>query len=358
MATIRNPINPNTFIDLTSALENIPSEFGQYAESGLFVESGITANAHMYRVEDGGGATKMTKLTSRTERDAMALDKPKDKIITMGAISIKEMGSVHVEDLIGVTNEAFDLESQSFQEETVRVLSRLVNVGAANREYLLTTATQGRVLDPLDGSVAMDGFLQSGTARTAVTIDANPANSITASLNALANQISTLNGYNGIMGTIEIVLGEQAFDDVVNHPDFASMYQLAFTGLGQAALAQPLVNGTMGRNQRTNFGHRRQFRWDNFLFVTYPQKFHRWNGDMVDIVETNKGWTIVDVAGLYQVKYAPAPYVSTYNQAGQKWLARSTGIINDTHADITLESHLIPYMARPEMALDITVTTV
>ena len=55
--------------------------------------------------------------------------------------------------------------------------------------------------------------------------------------------------------------------------------------------------------------------------------------------------------------YTPAPYVSRYAQAGQKWLARSTDIMYDTRADITLESHLIPFMSRPEMSVDVTITT-
>lgn len=356
MATIRNPINQNTIIDLSPALENIPFAYGHIANSGLFTEQGITARSHMYQVKDTPQA-KMTKLTSRVERDAMAVEKTKNKLITMGAITIKETGGVHVEDLIGVSSGVFNEDSTSFQQATIEELTRLANVGAANFEYLLTTASQGRVLDPLDGSTAMDNFLNVGTTQTAVTINANPANSITDSLNALVNQISTLNGYNGNMGTIEVILGEQAFNDIVNHPDFAAMYQLSFTGLGNAALQQPLINGTMGRNQRSQYGYRRTFQWDNLLFTTYPQQFQRWNGESVSVIETNKGWTIVDVAGLYEVKYAPAPYVSMFQTEGQRWTARSTGIINDTHTDMTLESHLIPYMKRPEMALDITVTT-
>ena len=63
------------------------------------------------------------------------------------------------------------------------------------------------------------------------------------------------------------------------------------------------------------------------------------------------------VMGLYQVKYTPAPYVSRYAQAGQKWLARSTDIMYDTRADITLEPHLILFMSRPEMSVDVTITT-
>ena len=358
MATIRNPVNQNTVIDLSPALEVIKPKYGQYAESGLFTEQGIVANTHMYKVVDNGN-TKMTELTSRVGREAMALDKGRDKLVTMGSITLKEVGSVHVEDLIGVSNGLFSLDSPTYQEETVRVLTRLANVGAANKEYLLTTATQGKVLDPRDGSVAIDQYANTGTAQATATITAAPTADIKASIAKLANQISELNGYNGNVGTIEVVLGETAFNAIVNHPDFAALYQLAFTGLGQQALQQPLLNGSMGINQRTQYGYRREFRWDNFLFVTYPQKFRRWDNTMVNVVAANKGWTIVHgVTGLYQVKYCPAPYVSTFNQAGTKWLARSTGIVDDTHTDITLETHLIPFMQRPEMAIDITVTIV
>lgn len=359
MATIRNPINPDTIIDLTPALEEINPQYGQYSNSGLFDEQGILASSVTYKVDDAGKPTKMTKLTSRTERDAMALDKRKSKLVTLGGVTIKETGGVHVEDLIGITNGVIDNQSETFQQELLRELNRLGEVGAANYEYLITTATQGKVLDPKDGSTAMDLYAQTGTTRSTFTIDANPTKSIFTSLNALANQVSTLNGYYGNFGTIEVVLGETAFNNIVSHPDFLTMYQLAFTGMGNAALNQPIANGlNAGTRTRNQYGYRREFRWENFLFVTYPQKFYRWNGDAVDIIAANKGWTIVNgINNLYQVKFIPAPYVSTYNQVGTKWTARSTGIVNDTHADVTVESHLIPFMQRPEMSLDITVTT-
>ena len=50
-------------------------------------------------------------------------------------------------------------------------------------------------------------------------------------------------------------------------------------------------------------------------------------------------------------------FAEAASQAGQKWLARSTDIMYDTRADITLESHLIPFMSRPEMSVDVTITT-
>lgn len=230
MPTIRNPINPNTLIDLTPALENIPFAYGRYANSGLFDEQGIANSSTTFRVLDQP-ATKMTKLTSRTERDAMALDKGKEKLITMAGITVKETGGVHVEDLMGITNDLITLESDTWQDATLKELTRLGNAAAANYEYLITTASQGKVRDPKDGAIAMDTFAQTGTTQSTATIDANPANSIFTSLNALANQVSELNGSNGNVGVIEVVLGEEAFEAVVSHPDFSSLAQLAFTGL-------------------------------------------------------------------------------------------------------------------------------
>lgn len=357
MPTIRNPINQNTYIDLTSSLENIEFSYGRIADSGLFSEQGIASQATMFKVEEQKD-TKMTKLTSRTERDAMAVDKGKTKLVTMAGITIKETGGVHVEDLQNISNELFTMESETWQEATLKELTRLGNVGAANMEYLYTTATQGKVLDPFDGSVAMDLFAMTGTTQTAFTLDARPTANIFSEMNRLTNAVSDLNGSNGNVSMIEVNLGEEAFDAIVSHPDFSALAQLAFTGLGQQAMTNPLINGTAGLRERTRYGYRREFAWNNFLFVTYPQKFRRWNGTQVDAVAAKKGWTIVHgVTGLYEVKFCPAPYVSQLRGVGQKWLARTTGIVDDTHSDITLESHLIPYMKRPEMSLDITVTT-
>ena len=359
MAQIRNPINPNTTIDLGSVLEVINPQYGRIDQSGLFEEQGITSLAHMYKIVDQG-QTKMTKLTSRTERDAMAVEKAKEKYVTMAGVTIKEVGGVHVEDLIGVVTGGLDFESDSFQEALIKEATRMANVGAANMEYVKLTATQGSVLDPYNGAVAINQYANTGTTRSTATITAGATDDLLGSLTALRNQIEQLNGYNGNIGEIEIILGETAFNAIVNHPDLATLYQLAYSGFGPATLQQPVLNGTLALQQKDRYGFSREFRWfdGGLVFRTYPQKFYRWDGTAVDAIAANKGWTIVHgVSGLYQVKYTPAPYVSKYNQAGQKWVARSTGIIDDTHADMTIESHLIPFMSRPEMSVDITVTT-
>ena len=357
MAQVRNPINPNTTIDLGLTLEKINPNYGYIDNSGLFEAQGILSLSHAYKIVDEPNA-KMTKLTSRTERDAMAVEGSREKFITMSGVTTKLTGGVHVEDLIGVITDTIDYQSESVQQAVVNELTRLSNVGAANMEYLLLTTTQGQTKDPKDGAVAIDGFANTGTAKSTLTINAAPTADIISSLTALSNKVAELNGYNGNVGLIEVVVGEGAFNAIVNHPDLNTMYQLAYQGRGAEALRQPMLNGQRNVPVSTQYGFRREFVYGNLLFVTYPQKFYRWNGDAVDAVANMKGWTIVHgVSNLYKVKYTPAPYFNTYNSAGRKWYARSTGIVDDTHIDMTLESHLIPFMTRPEMAIDITVTT-
>ena len=356
MAQVRNPVNPNTTIDLGLTLEKLTPSYGYIDNSGLFDEQGIFTYSHFYKVVDEPN-TKMTRITSRTERDAMAVEGAKEKLITMSGFSSKLEGSVHVEDLIGVINDAAGFKSDSVQEAVVKELTRLANVGAANMEYLKLTTTQGKTRDPKNGDVVVDAFANTGTTQTTLTINASPTANIISSLTALSNKVAELNGYNGNVGLIEVVVGEGAFNAIVNHPDLNTMYQLAYQGRGAEALRQPMLNGQRNVPIATQYGFRREFAYGNLLFVTYPQKFYRWNGDAVDAVANMKGWTIVHgVSNLYKVKYTPAPYFNTYNSAGRKWYARSTGIVDDTHIDMTLESHLIPFMTRPEMAIDITVT--
>lgn len=273
MVTKVNPLNQNTFLDLSEAVAELEPTYGYIDSSGIFEEQGITANQHGYKIVDQK-APKMTKLTSFTERNAMAVDKEKYKYVTMGGISIKEVGGVHVEDLIGVTGfDGIDFKSDTFQTAMLKELDRLTKVGAANMEYLLLTTTQGKTLDPYDGSVAIDAFANTGTSQSSFTVDARVSNNnLRGQLQELANKVSELNGYNGNVGVIDLVVEDSDFNAIVGHPEFATLYQLAFTGMGNAMLNNPLLNGSAKQAKQTAYGYQKSFVIDNIRIITYPQK--------------------------------------------------------------------------------------
>lgn len=357
MSTQRNPLNPNTFIDLGLALTELAPQYGRIYDSGLFEEQGILSKTYAYEVEKQENA-KMTKLTSFTERDASRVAKAKKKAVIMNDITIKVEGGVHVEDLIGVVDTGFDFKNPNFNELVNRKLLAIGQSWSADREYIVATATQGQVRDPLDGDVVIDQYQITGTTRPTATITASPTADIKGSIASLVNQIIELNGMNGNVGMIEVPVTEEAFNAITSHPDFATIYQLAYQGRGAETLAQPFLNGSVSKPIYNQYGRRREFEWDGVLFTTYPQKFYRMKGGDTTLLTGMKGYTIVHgLSGLYNIKYTPAPYISTAQQVGQKVYARSTGIVKDTHMDMSVESHMIPFMTRPEMSIDVTVTT-
>lgn len=357
MATIRNPINKQTYIDLLPTMEKLVPQYGQISDSGLFTEIGAKSNFAMYEIMDGQNVP-MTKLTSRTERDAVKVGRGKSKHVTVGGRTIKLVGGVHVEDLQNVLT-TWDIETdESLQEAIAKESAAMFNSWSQSYEYMLLTAAQGKMRDPLDGTVAIDQFANTGTVQATATIDLRSTADALSQLNALRNQLNTLNGYTyGNVSLIEVVVADDVMTALQNHPDLYDLYVLAMSGRGMEAINNAILSKTTNRPIRTQYGYRREFQWENILFVTYPQTFVRLDGTTANAVANGKGFTIArGVADAYEVYFAPAPYFSQLGGVGQKMYARSTGIIADTHIDMTVETHLTPILKRPELAIDITFT--
>ena len=356
MATIRNPINDSKYIDLLPAIANFQPSYGLIADSGLFTETPVKSNVAMFEIEDTPNA-KMTKLTSRTERDAVKVGRGTSKWVTTRGVTLKVTGGVHVEDLQNQLTTFNIDEDKTLQEALVKRTEDLYNSFSQSYEYLLLGATEGVIRDPYDGTVKVNMFTETGTARPTATIDVRANGDVIGGLNALRNQINLLNGWNGNVNQIRIMVTDAVFNLIVTHPDLQALYTLAYQGRGQEALMQRILNGTANVPTKTNYGWTREFTWENIVISTYPQQFVRMDGTAVDAVQPNKGWTIVTgTTNSYEVLFAPAPYFSQMNVLGQKLYARSTGIVDDTHLDITMESHLNPLMKRPELSVDITFT--
>lgn len=359
MATIRNPINLNTSIDLLPTIQNLEPAYGRFADSGLFKEYGIKTNAVIYTVEQQEN-TRMTKLTSRTERDAVKVSRGKSKQVTVGSETIKLTGGVHVEDLQNRL-QYFDIDrDETLQEALADATADVYNSFSQSFEYMLVTASQGIMRDPKDGSAVTNMFTNTGTVRSTATIDASAdSTTLISGLNALRNQLTILNGYQGTVNNIELWVADDVFNAIVNHPEFYTLYQLAFQGAQQAALMQPILNGSIDRVVQTRYGYSRTFTWENITISTYPQTFTSMEGQTLPAIANGKGWTVVRGAtNAYEVAYAPAPYFSQLNGIGQKVYARTTGVVGDTHLDFTIESHLIPILKRPELSIDVTFTLV
>lgn len=357
MSTIRNPINKSTYIDLLPTINLLVPQYGLIANSGLFKESGAKANFAMYEIDEGQN-TRMTKLTSRTEREAVKVGLGKSKHITVGGRTIKITDGVHVEDLQNVLT-TYDIDTDvSLQQAIAKKTANMYNSWSQSYEYMLLTAAQGQMRDPKDGTVVIDMYAATGTTRTAVTIDLRDTADVLGQLNALRNQLNQLNGFTyGNVGQIDIPIADDVMNKLIKHPDIYDLYVLAMNGRGMEAIANRIITKTADRPEFTPYGSSREFVWENLRFFTYPQAFVRMDGTTVPAVANGKGFTIArGVSDAYEVFFAPAPYFSQANAVGQKIYARSTGIVDDTHIDMTIETHLTPILKRPELSIDLTFT--
>ena len=227
---MRNPINLNTSIDLLPTIQELQPAYGRFADSGLFKEYGIKTNAVIYSVEQQEN-TRMTKLTSRTERDTVKVSRGKSKQVTAAAETIKLTGGVHVEDLQNRLK-YFDIDKdETLQEALADATADVYNSFSQSFEYMLVTASQGIMRNPEDGSAVLNMFTNTGTVQSTATIDASAGSTtLISGLNSLRNQLTQLNGYNGSLGTIELWVADDVFNAIVNHPEFYTLYQLAYQG--------------------------------------------------------------------------------------------------------------------------------
>jgi hypothetical protein len=346
---IRNPLNGLVALDLLPTISAFTPSHGLFADSGLFKEYGLKTNSIAYNVENSTGAT-MTKLNSRTERDKTRVSKKKGRAVTANGVTIALDGGIHVEDIQNRIVGIFEEDEKTVRTHLIQEVATVYDSFAQSYEYLLVTASQGRARNPEDGSVAVDMFEINGVQQNVFDIDLSATSTtVKADLNELKNRLSVLNAGYGTISTIEVWVAENVFDAIAEHDNFLATTTWAYAGRGAEAVA--VANQNHNAYIQGKYGHYREFRYENFVFRTYPSIFTRLDGTVQDIVADGEGWTVVRGArDSYEVGFAPAPYFSELTGVGKKILAKTDDKHNDVNLDFTIESHLTPILKRPELS--------
>lgn len=350
---IRNPLNGLVGLDLLPTIKKFSPSHGLFADSGLFHEYGLKTNSIAYNVENSTGAT-MTKLTSRTERDKVRVSKKKGRAVTANGVTIALDGGIHVEDIQNRIVGLFEEDEKTVKQHLIDEVATVYDSFSQSYEYILVTASQGIARNPEDGSVAVNMFEINGVQRPTFTIDLSATSTtVKADLNELANRIAIANAGYGAIREIEIWVANDVFDAIAEHDNFLSTTTWAYAGRGAEAVA--VANANPNKYIQGKYGHYREFRYEQFVFRTYPSVFTRLDGEIQPIIEDGKGWTVVrGVKDAYEVGFAPAPYFSELGGVGKKILAKTADKYNDVNLDFTIESHLTPILKRPELSFDLS----
>lgn len=353
---IVNPIDRSKLIDMGSTLEVLNPEIGRIDNSGLFDKEGIASRHHLFEVEPAQDVA-MTGLGSMTERERWKVTHGQNEQVALGSVYFGLTDSVQYDDIANIITDWKNYDEDKLADVIAKKTKSLYNVAAANKEYMALTAATGIMRDPLDGRAAVDMFKVTGKAKSTFTIDLTTGEGLLAKFTELQNQLVDLNVTGGNIQSVEIIVAENVFAKLSQHPELVAFYEAALYGSGLSYINNPILNGKVNEKNRNTFGLSQSFNVMGFTISTYPQKFTRWDRTKVDAIEAGKGVVIVyGVDDLYQAKWTPAPYLSNLGKTGQELYGWRSPIVDDTHMELYLEFNGVYFMKQPDLAVEITFT--
>lgn len=360
MSRIVNPLQISRFIDVTDDFqEGLTWKYGAFTRTGLFNAEGITTT-HLIAKVDQQGRGKMTGFTSRQERDADRVARRTGKNVAMQTPHIKIVDAVTYEDLenhVVYSNMQPKLLEEEVTEATIKRMEEMSDSMQQNLEYLAVTACQGRMRDPYDGSVYADYFEMFGKTQTTVTLDlTDPSLDIISwSRNFVKTPLTKANTLSPSIPTIDIFVTNEDLAEIEKHPSLTALRASLAIGQGLAglntlgSLSSKIEWDAHGITSVLDLGN-------GVRFVTYPQNFYNMAGEVVDIVEEGEGFTVLrGVKGLYQARFAPAPYFPYLNSKGTETLALMTPVKLDQEVELVLESSPLYYITNPELCYKVVI---
>lgn len=358
MALYPNKLDPRALIDISGVLEDSVKQYGRFNYSGLYAKDGIVTQDFGFQYKDPND-NKMTGSTSRVERNAWKVSGNKNKRASLSGSSYKVYDAVQYEDLAFRVNN-WDALDPAAREKTIgeavfEKLELLQRTMEQNQEYSVFTSMQGKQLDAEDGSVLIDMYDTLGLTRQAVTIDLTQPTGVLSAITNLTNQLKRLQTYGSGFTGIEIPVADDVMDKLTTHPELIALYEASYTGRGREYIDSPWLNGKINDLTKSLYGFVRTIVINGVTFTTYSEQFKRFDGDVVNALESGKGFTVLHgVRGLYQAKFVPAPYISMLGTKGQENYVWQTPIKDDTHFEIYHESHGMYFMQQPELSIDLT----
>lgn len=353
---IVNPIDRTKLIDMGSTLVEYTPQFGRINHSGLYNKEGIAQRHHIFEVEPASQVA-MTGLGSMTEKERWKVVHGQSEQVALGSVYFGLTDEVGYDDIANIITDWKNYDEDKLTDLIIKKQKSLYDVANANMEYMALEAAKGILRDPLDGSVRVDMFAVTGKSKTTFAIDLTAPTGLLAKLTELQNTIIEKNVSGGNVQSVEIIVAEDVFVGLSQHPELVAFYEAALYGTGLSYINNPILNGMINEKNRNTYGLSQSFNVLGFTISTYPQKFQRWDRSYVSAMENGKGVVIIHgVDDLYQTKWTPAPYLSNLGKTGQELYGWRTPVKDDTHLELYLEFNGVYFMKQPDLAVEITFT--
>lgn len=355
MPTIVNPKDTTALIQLNEMITTIDTEVGFISRSGLFEEELTPRDAVIDEIQKHR-KTGMVGLTSRREGNKVKVAKGKTKQF---ALQIPYMAMIDQ-----ITKEDVHQVATSWSEATeLQITDLYIDKATTQREamdksleFMMWTASQGKTLNPEDGSVVVDMFDLTETERPVEALDLTDVNlNLLLWMGSFRNRVLRENKRGSNNGIIEIFVTEAVFNKFVGHNSVIDSFNKAYNGRGDEYYEK--LKTFKGTTARGIYGTVMEFEHNGVRLVVAPQDFTLENEEdeftQYPAVPENEGFAIVrGIRGAYKAMFSQNS--SLTDNSLSKFYASRSAIKDDSYFDFNASSAPIAYTTIPELCYKLT----
>jgi len=333
---IRSPLNNFDVVDLTSAVRNMPIQWGTFNQLGIFSEEGVASDTVMFEETTMDGALIVDRV--RGEKNLVSKD-PTRKLHTFAVPHFPLDDHISPKDL--QNKSAYDNFNEVEQLDAVRM--RKLDRMRQNHDWTLNKARaqalfSGTAYAP-NGTIVQDWNAEFGVTRTAVDfLFGTSSGQVLAAIEQVIQAVQDGMGGNGVFDGIIAPVDTAFFNALIKHPSVVQAYQYqqnVQAGLDPirgrlAAGGSPLPRG-------------REFYYGG---ITFREVRDSYNG--TKIVTAAEGVAVPQGSDMFKTYFSPAERFGLVNTQGEKMYAFEQAAPNGTKIDIETESNHISALLRPQ----------
>lgn len=332
---IRSPLNNFDTIDLTSAVRNLPIQYGTFNQMGIFSEESVAGDTVMFEETTQDGAL----IVDRVRGEKNLVSKDGSRVLHTFAIPHFPLDD-HISPKDLVAKSAYDNFNEVEQLDAVR-MRKLARI-RQNHDWTLNKARAqalfaGTAYAP-NGTVNEDWNVQFGVTRVAVDMAFGTTTEVLAKIEDIIVAVQNGMGGNGVFTGIVCPMDTSLFNKLITHASVKTAYSNANAmNAGNDPMRGRLAAGgsplPMGRE---------------FYFggITFREVRDNYNG--TKIVTANEGVAVPTGSDMFRTYFAPAERFGLVNTQGEKLYAFETAAANGTKIDIETESNHISALLRPQ----------
>lgn len=333
---VRSPSNNFDVVDLTSAVRNIPIQWGTFNQMGIFTEEGVASDTVMFEESTQDGALIVDRV--RGEKNQVSKDGTR-KLHTFA------LGHFPLDDYISPKDlqnksayENFD-EVEQLEKVRARKLKRL----RQNHDWTLNKARAQALFSSTayapSGTISQNWDTEFNISRTAVDfLLGTSTTEVLAKIEVVIAAVQNGMGGNGVFTGIVAPCDTAFFNKLIAHASVQNAYKYAQAN--QAGL-DPMRGRLAAGGSPLPMG--REF---YFGGITFKEVRDAYNG--TSIVTASEGVAVPMGSDMFKTYFGPAERFGLVNTAGEMLYVFEQPASNGTKIILESESNHISALLRPQ----------